>query len=226
MLPLPGRSWSHDRLVLRKRCTVVGWRPLAERGFPRCLSGEVLPSCQAATFACLWRVHAQTHTQLRSVCFMSLPFNVWKHTVGFWMLSGIRCILEHYGQFFSSASLVVPKCIAVIVLLDIVGRWLQQQPPLWVPRWIESKYCRTHLQHRNRPSWQTFAFNRTGLNVFRRDIIQMLVLAIRSFKGWKELWWSRTNNGWNWQDSSLKLISCKPSYSLDIYLYIYIQIYI
>lgn len=111
-------------------------------------------------------------------------------------------------------------------LLDIVGRWLQQQPPLWVPRWIESKYCSTHLQHRNRPSWQTFAFNRTGLNVFRRDIIQMLVLAIRSFKGWKELWWSRTNNGWNWQDSSLKLISCKPSYSLDIYLYIYIQIYI
>lgn len=167
-----------------------------------------------------------THTQLRSVCFMSLPFNVWKHTVGFWMLSGIRCILEHYGQFFSSASLVVPKCIAVIVLLDIVGRWLQQQPPLWVPRWIESKYCSTHLQHRNRPSWQTFAFNRTGLNVFRRDIIQMLVLAIRSFKGWKELWWSRTNNGWNWQDSSLKLISCKPSYSLDIYLYIYIQLYI
>ena len=99
-------TWA--RLVLRKRCTVVGWRPLAKRGFPRCLSGE-------ATFACVWRVHARA--QLRSVCFMSLPFNVWKHTiilwsVGFWMLSGIPYIMAHCGQFFSfsSLSLVVPKC--------------------------------------------------------------------------------------------------------------------
>lgn len=203
-----------------------GWLKTSGRKGISTMSFRRGSSILSSSHFCLSLTCACTHTQLRSVCFMSLPFNVWKHTVGFWMLSGIRCILEHYGQFFSSASLVVPKCIAVIVLLDIVGRWLQQQPPLWVPRWIESKYCSTHLQHRNRPSWQTFAFNRTGLNVFRRDIIQMLVLAIRSFKGWKELWWSRTNNGWNWQDSSLKLISCKPSYSLDIYLYIYIQLYI
>lgn len=146
-MAVPGH-WPHARLVLRKRCTVVGWRPLAERGFPRCLSGEVLPSCQAATFACLWRVHAHTRIATQKCLLHVTSRQSVKTYCGF--LDAFRNSL-HFGTLWAIFPFGIfggSKMHAVIFFWYIVRRWLQQQPPLWVPRWIESKYCSTHLQHR------------------------------------------------------------------------------